>query len=183
MTVHPLSVKGARMAKIVCGCGATLPDNTDCISYKARLLADQDFPDFLEEMEAECSGPAPGKAWRYFGEIFQCGSCGNLIIFPPDGTARCDFQPVEQEHWQWVTRSYLGEGWKGILRGHYWRKSEAGEVFWYTNGDQGLLTGLSLQETRRLYGEKFDELRSRGVLQSSFMRIDGEEEHLWSRDG
>lgn len=168
------------MAKIVCRCGAVLPDSTDCISYKARLLADQDFPDFFEKMEDARPDAAPSEAWRYLGEIFQCRDCGNLIVFPPGGAPPCDFQPVDRDNWQWVTRSHLGEKWKGMLHGHYRKEKDLGELFWYTNGDQGLLTALSLDETRRRYGEKFEELRSRGVLKNSFLRVNGENEHQWS---
>ena len=80
------------MGKFMCKCGCIMCDNTDGISYKARLIADQDFFTFLDEIESECPHKAPSNAWRYIEDMFQCPDCGNLIIFRDE---RYDFQPVD----------------------------------------------------------------------------------------
>ncbi|WP_459477406.1 hypothetical protein [Clostridium saccharoperbutylacetonicum] len=108
------------MSKVVCECGSVLSDNTDYISYKARFIADQDFFDFLDEEKKAHKQGGEIYTWHYFGDIFQCPDCGNLIVFSADNEQRFDFQPLNMEKNKRVTLSYLGDKWREKLFGHYY---------------------------------------------------------------
>jgi len=160
-----------------------IPDSSDYAPYLARFIADQDWFDFFEVMENEEDSM---DTWDYFGDIFQCPDCHNLILFTADYSRRCDFQPLDKEKCANITISYLGDKWKGILRGHYYGsnsrleyKHDKGELYWQTNQENGYLEDISLEDLRKEYYKKFEELRSLGILRSAFLRIDGHDEHSW----
>lgn len=172
------------MAKVVCECGYVILDNTDYISYKARFVADQDFFDCLDEVEKESSD-----AWRYFRDIFQCPNCGNLMIYGTDYNQRYDFKPIDKERCKKITRSYLGEAWKGSLTGHFYGTQYAldhlqnkGELYWDTNKDSGFLRELSLEELKEAYLCKFEELKQQQILRSSLLEIEGKIVHTWPEE-
>lgn len=161
------------MAKIICRCGCVLPDTTDAISYKGWYIADQDFEDF----HAETGGERPG---RFFGTMFQCVDCGNLIVFTPGDRRRVDFRPLDGDRPEKITLSHMGDSWKGVLTGNF-RGGQPTEssLWWYTNRDQGFVTELPAEDLRARYYEKFAELSAQGVLKSSLLRVDDRYEHLW----
>lgn len=79
--------------KLMCECGHTIYDQTDYLSYKAYLISDQDWFDFLEEIDKaiEESGPTPKDKERACMEIrmllsklnkkvYQCQNCGNMFF-------------------------------------------------------------------------------------------------------
>ena len=65
--------------KFQCLCGKNLSDNTDEIPYKAHLIADEDWNQFIEEA---CAKP---QWWRLVTKIYQCPDCGCLRIEKPTG--------------------------------------------------------------------------------------------------
>ncbi len=154
------------MSKVVCECGHVLSDNTDYISYKARFIADQDFFDFLDEEEKAHKQGQQIYTGHYFGEIFQCPDCSNLIVFSADNERRLDFQPLNKEKSERMTLSYLGDKWKGNLFGHYYSthpleyKRNRGELYWFTNKEQGYLTDMTLEDLLKAYYNKKEELIS-----------------------
>ena len=97
------------MAKILCQCGRILSDSTDNIPYKARFIADQDFFSFFDEVESECPHEEPTMTWRYFGDIFQCPDCNNLMVFSADYKRRCDFKPINKEESANITLSQVND--------------------------------------------------------------------------
>jgi len=173
------------MSKIICECGYVIPDTTDYIWYKARVIADQDFDDFFDEIESECPHKAPSKARGYFNDMFQCPECGTLIIDDTDGE-RYDFPPLNKEKWGKVTLSCKGEKWKGHLYGNYYGANDIieyrrnkGRLYWMTNKESGYIEDMTLEELRDKYYKKFEELNSLGILRSSYLNIDGNGEHNW----
>ena len=169
------------MAKVHCKCGYVLSDSTDHISYKARFIADQDFYDFCDTVEQEAKVPID--ACKFFGDIFQCCECNNLMIFNADYTRRCDFAPVDKEQSSKITLSYLGDKWKGYLVAIYKSGNQSkSELYWNTNKDSGCAFDMDLEELRKNYYLKFEELKLQNVLRSSFLRIEGTYEHQWQHD-
>ena len=176
------------MAKIVCECSYVISDQTDYIREKAKFVADQDFEDFFKAVEKETSNDEElCISWDYLGDIFQCPNCGNIMIYSADYTRRCDFKPVNKEQCKNITLSCLGDNWKGFLRGHYsgakhpleYKRSK-GELSWDTNKESGYICNMTLDELRKGYYEKFEELTTSGILRSSFLRINGEDEHTFT---
>ena len=83
--------------KITCVCGCFLPDNTDGLSHKAHLIADQDWEELWEEVDAavEKSGPSAflkeaacmrlqELSRAMFRHMSQCPNCGRLYIMDKD---------------------------------------------------------------------------------------------------
>ncbi|MCL2386739.1 MAG: hypothetical protein FWC89_04215 [Defluviitaleaceae bacterium] len=95
------------MGKIQCECGNELSDSVQGASNRARFIAEQDLFDFLDEIESECPRIAPSKTWRYFGDIFQCFDCNNIIIFS-NGCYR-DFRPIEKAESANILTSQVGK--------------------------------------------------------------------------
>lgn len=177
---------GFELAKVVCECGSVISDSTDLISQKARFIADQDFFDYLDEVEKEYLNQKSFHTWRYFGDIFQCSNCGNLMIYSADYKQRYDFRPINQGQCKKITQSYLGENWKGTLVGHFYGTQCAlddmqnkGDLYWDTNRDSGFLRDLCLAELKEAYFRKFNELQQKQILRSSFLTVEGKVVHIW----
>jgi hypothetical protein len=151
--------------KITCVCGQLIPDQTDFISYKAWIIADQDWYDAL--------AGAPDDAWRLSRTMWQCRSCRRLYIDDRDGNLH-RFDPAEPTVPDNLLASKLGAHWKGMLRGH-WRKPaswlrEQGEVWWQCgDGDAGFEKITSRGEVIRRYHEEFERLRSNDTLRDAFL--------------
>jgi len=172
------------MAKVRCECGYVILDQTDYIREKARFIADQDFFDFWDSVEKEKDKEEICSSWDYFGDIFQCPDCGNIMIYSADYSRRCDFSPVNKEQCKNITLSYLGEQWQGHLIGHYYGETYSleymrnkGELYWETNKESGYIRDMTLEDLKKRYYEKYEELKELNILRSSFLRIDGEDEH------
>ena len=59
--------------KLRWACGNLIADNTDYLPYKAFVIADEDWEDFVE------SALRPnGPDWRLKQIIFQCSKCGRI---------------------------------------------------------------------------------------------------------
>lgn len=84
--------------KFMCLCGKVLSDNTDFLPYKARLIADEDWEQFLAS--AEQPG---GHDWRLAPAIYQCPDCGCLRVEKPAGQV-VFFRPEDSS----VSKSLLG---------------------------------------------------------------------------
>lgn len=79
--------------KFTCECGHIIYDQTDYLSYKAHLISDQDWFDFLEEIDEaiEKSGPTPkdkeiacmkirSLSSKLYKRVYQCKNCGNIFF-------------------------------------------------------------------------------------------------------
>lgn len=54
-------------------CGNLIADNTDYLSHKGHLIADEDWEEFLES-----ALPPDGPDWRLSQIIYQCPKCGRI---------------------------------------------------------------------------------------------------------
>lgn len=93
--------------KISCQCGCLIVDGTDSLPHKAHIVADRDWFDLLEGIDAviENCGKGEekrGKACMRVRELlvgktrsaWQCSGCGMLYL--DDGAGGlCRFKPVE----------------------------------------------------------------------------------------
>lgn len=172
------------MAKVICECGYIISDSTDQMRQKAKFVADQDFFDFLDTVEKEKDEKGTRSSSGYLGDIFQCPDCGNIMICCADNSRRCDFRPVDKEHSKDITLSYLGERWKGHLFGHYYGasysleyKRNKGELYWNTNKESGYICDMTIEDLKKRYYEKYEELKVLDILRGGFLRIDGKDEH------
>jgi hypothetical protein len=140
-----------------CACGDAVSDNTDCLSYKAHLIADQDFGDFLQASAAQ-------KRDVYSlvkATVYQCPSCSRLIVVPRGEGPIHTFAP-DGDSTQLLLRSVKGEDWKRTLLASWVDSEGRGYVYWgdtgTKEGDNGFVRLNSWQEVEKLYYEVFHRL-------------------------
>lgn len=164
------------MSKFQCVCGKLISDNTDFISYKARFVSDQDYFDLCDEIENKDFYKRADAFHKYLNDIYQCFDCQNIIFF--SNNERFDFQPLKKQEKPTVLKSVFGDKWKGVMTANFY--DGRGEIWWYTNVDGGFKQRLSLDELKKIYFDKFEELHKSNLLRSAFLRINGEIVHNYS---
>lgn len=167
--------------KIGCPCGASIPDTTDDLSYKASRVADRDREDLLF---ADDDVDAVRARFSELGRsMWQCTRCGRLCLddwghrlhwFVPENPDTLPRRLLSSVH---------GARWKGHLRGH-WRTDDRfgppGELWWSCgDGDEGWEEPASRAELERRYDEEFARLRDGGLLRSALLRVDGHTTRTW----
>ena len=81
--------------KIKCTCGGIIPDQTDYLSYKAHIIGDKNYFDFLdavdeaieskeEDREKLCMNVRRAEASRL---AWECSTCGRLYLSDENGKA------------------------------------------------------------------------------------------------
>lgn len=94
--------------KITCSCGNVLVDTTDGIAYKASFIADQNWFEFLDEIdmaieqEDSDKGKKINELRTYMGYVlgrnmYQCPVCGHLYIDDEKHQLH-EFIPVETDN-------------------------------------------------------------------------------------
>ncbi len=158
--------------KITCICGELLSDNTDFISYKAHVVADQDYFDYLDA--------APGRErHQYERAMYQCNDCGRLLLQNRAGDMHhyTFFMPEDATAAKSALRSNLGARWRGFLRGDWGRSRE---VWWFAgDGEGGAEQFETWEALERRYRQLFETLRARDLLRHAFLTKDAETVHAW----
>lgn len=161
--------------KILCECGSLIRDQTDFLSYKAHLIADQDITDALE-----LSDKGSSSWWHSLSRMmYQCGECGRLWINDHDNELRSFVPEQPAPH---LLSSIHGDKWKRLIRG-FWSDTTIGRP-------KGLLTWghLSNEDYEMFddwdamsvcYQRVFERLRDQGILRDALLRKNGETIHYW----
>ena len=92
------------MSKIICSCGAVLPDTTDRISYKGYIIPDKEIFDILDLIDKmiESENPDRHELIMTYREkislknIYQCYDCGRMLFETSPGNF-CSFLPEEND--------------------------------------------------------------------------------------
>ena len=183
--------------KFICSCGHRISDTTDYLPYKGHIIADQDWFDFLEEIDAaiEKSGPTPKDKENALMKIrdlsinlsktvYQCEECGN-VFFDTKQPYFEEFRSCNDNVNKGLLQSAKGEKWQGILYGEWvdvkptWSSSNG-----YIDGT-GLIKGTQYDNFETLEKEyylKFDELKKKNVLRYSTLKKNKTIIHSWSLD-
>ncbi|BBI34018.1 hypothetical protein [Cohnella abietis] len=182
--------------KFMCECGHPIYDSTDYLPYKAHLISDQDWFDFLDEIDhaIEKSGPTAKDKEKALMNIrslstnlskmvYQCSECGNMFF--DNNSPRLEvFRAASDSPNKTLLQSAHGDQWKGFLYGDWVDDNPIWRV-------KGYITASSLHEGKqcddRVTLEKeyyllFNELRDKSVLRSSILRKNGTIIHTWSLD-
>ncbi|ATL69065.1 hypothetical protein [Nocardia terpenica] len=168
--------------KIACVCGGLIVDNTDYVSNKAHLIADQDWDDALDDAAGEWHPDNLARKWSRL--MWQCRRCGRLYVDDPTGTVH-RFDPAESTVPHDLLASARGARWPGFLRGR-WQAPvisdrSPGELWWQCGkDDSGFEDLVSWEELERRYYEEFQRLHDLGILRSAFLWVDGGMSHQWS---
>ena len=166
--------------RIICRCGHTISDSTDCLPDKAHLLADQDLYALYDEHEDPA---ARFEAVRELMRcIYQCFACGRLCIDVGD-RGLLWFMPEEGRH-EHTLGSVLGRRYKVSLRANWASNPPVGPmgyVFWGSAGDLagGFEDCASPEAVEARYAEIKRELMVEGRLRDALLRVDGVDKDRW----
>ena len=182
---------------IACPCGNRIHDNTDFISYKARIIADQDFDDMVEEINKAVQRKVSGEEledvidaiddiiWRYADkDMYQCPECKRIFIdgvpsrprevhrFVPEGEVPGDLLiSVEGSKW----RGFLEAEWKDEKT--EWMETH-GSIYAKVNPSE--YYGFDDQQAFiKRYYELFEELKKAKRIRSAILWINGKRIHDW----
>ena len=166
-----------RQMKISCSCGEVIRDQTDYLSSKAHLIADQDWEDFAESSEKQKRLDR-----SYVRLCYQCSACGRLYIEDPSRALQCF---VPEGVLTGVLASSRGPDWPAPLIGSWADQPFGGgpKGRLWCEAEQGIADGFSeWAELERAYYELFGRLRSVGRLRSAYLSRNGKAVHSWARD-
>jgi hypothetical protein len=158
--------------KFRCACGEVIVDQVEFNLYKARLIADRDWNDYLD-----AAGTAAVPLER---NVYQCMECGRLHLVLADGTTRSFIPEQEPEA---VLDSSLGDAWKAPLVG-LWddRTSGTRKLGWLDcDATGGTTEGFDTwEELEHAYFQLFYRLRKFDRVRSALLRRNDETIHVWS---
>lgn len=174
----------------LCPCGNDIHDTSDCLSYKASLIADQDEEELWEILERaerphNDNVDIANEVMRLLHRnIYQYPSCGRIFIEDADDgfELKC-FEPAETVNKKLLI-SARGEDWRGYLYANWYDPKP--DYFKY----KGFITPLcnvkfdnlffdDYDAFERLYFEILDEMRARKILCRARLSVNRETEHLW----
>ncbi len=178
----------------LCECGHRISDTTDYISYKAHLISDQDWFDFLDAIDSAIEKSGPTKkdkevalmqirslAIKLDKSVYQCKKCGNLFFDNKSGHFEM-FQGSSEDVNKELLQSAKGEEWQGFLYGEWVDKKPDWLV---SNGyicADTLIKGKQYDDWETLekdYYTIFNELKLKNVLRSSSLKKNKKEIHSW----
>ena len=165
-----------RQMKISCACGAVIPDQTDYLSFKAHLVADQDWEDFAESSEKRSRLDT-----SYVRLCYQCPACRRLYIEDPSRNLQC-FAPEGASNR--VLASSLGCNWPAPLIGSWTDKPVGGgsKGNLWCEAEQGIAERFNeWEELERAYYDLFARFRPVGRLRSAYLSRNGKAVHSWVR--
>jgi hypothetical protein len=161
--------------KIACHCGAVIPDQTDFLSYKAHVVADQDWEDFVDASESK--GRIDSSLVRL---SYQCPQCGRLYV---EDASRALHAFVPDEHKVQVLGSSEGADWRAPLIGSWNDKPYAHQAkgHLWCGADGGTSTEFDdWNQLELAYQALFKRLRELNRLRSALLRKNGQDVHSWA---
>lgn len=183
-----------------CECGHRISDTTDYLSYKAHLISDQDWYDFIEEIDAAIEMPESTEgdkvkalmkiralSSKLSRTVYQCTKCGN-IFFGDNNSSKLEmFRSCSDESNKKLLISSLGDEWKGFLFGDW--VDDPPE--WRFNRLKGYISASCFSDIKeykdwesleREYYQILSELKDRNILRSSSLEKNHVKIHTWHLD-
>lgn len=149
-------------------------DQTDYLSHKAQVIADQDLFDALDVSEAGPAGWFPAMT----RSLYQCTNCGRLwfethddrlVSFVPEGDARG------------ILGSVFGERWKAPLRASWEDSRNPPGMLSVARGiEQRVIMFSDWDELAAMYHRILTEREEDGTLRDAMLTRNGQAVHVWS---
>lgn len=161
--------------KISCHCGAIIPDQTDYLSFKAHVVADRDWEDFVDSSESKKRIDS-----SFVRLCYQCPKCGRLFVEDASHELR-SFIP--DQHEAQVLGSSKGADWRAPLIGSWSDKPYSGQAMGHLWCDADGGTSAQFDDWSQLelaYQTLFNRLRKLDRLRSALLRKNGEDVHVWA---
>lgn len=180
-----------------CRCGYCFHDNTDCLPFKGRIIADQDWNDLWsliengirngENLHSVCDSISE----LFQREMYQCPECGRLYIDDDNGRTFTAFSPNgEAEPEPDVDRRMLesvhGKSWRGFLYADWYDNPPVwirhkGTIIPELNDKFDKLEFDDYDEFRARFFALYTEMREDDNIRSAMLRINGKREFSWFR--
>lgn len=175
-----------------CKCGYRITDSTDNISYKAHIIADQDWYDFLDRITAAIKSDETNREKvidEFYSDttdidklIYQCPKCGQIFI---DGEGRRLYSfCAEGETKTDLLLSVKGKNWQGYLQAEWedvkpeWSEHH-GYIWPIVNLDYDIPGFDDYNKFIEKYYQLFEELKSKNILRYSYMKRNMQILHFW----
>lgn len=178
-----------------CRCGYRISDTTDFISYKARIIADQDWDDFLDrivEAIESCETDREKVVDDFYSNtlgvekaMYQCPDCGRIFI-DGEGNSLYSFgaeEPVKKD----LLLSAKGESWQGFLHAEWddvkpeWREHH-GNIWPNINLKYNIPGFDDYNEFEEKYYQVFEELKNKNVIRNALMKRNRKVLHHWENE-
>ena len=175
-----------------CKCGNRISDTTDMISYKAHVIPDQDWDNFVDEI---CDAIESKETDRekviqnFFSKtlnadklMYQCTQCGCIFIDDEDNTLR-SFVPEGVVNTN-ILNSVKGENWKGFLQAEWkdeipqWQE-HYGNIYPIVNVKFKNLEFDDFQEFEDRFMEIFKELKAKKIIRYARMKCNNKNIFNW----
>lgn len=178
-----------------CKCGFLFHDNADCLYFKGRLIADQDWNDlwnYIDNGVKNRENPCDN-IWKLFPRsMFQCPECGRLYMEDDNGRTFTVFTPnseaePEPDVDKRMLESVHGKKWRGFLYADWyddppvWIKHN-GTIIPELNDKFDKLEFDDYDAFRARFDELFETLRKEDRIRSAKLRINGKQEFSWYRN-
>jgi hypothetical protein len=170
--------------KFKCQCGAMIIDQTDALSYKAYLLADQDYF-AIAEQHADNPSVQLTDMHRLSRQAFQCTACHRLYLDDPR-RGLLSFMPEHGDPANALGSTH-GDAYKALLHAA-WHGAKAdaqkGSLFWDQSGERpgGFEQHTERSVLEKRYAEVKQQLLKEGRLREARLIIDGQITDRWPRD-
>lgn len=178
-----------------CKCGERISDITDYISYKAHMIADQDWADFFERIDEAIQSDEADREKvidEFFHDtldvdniMYQCRKCGRIFINGKGGTLY-SFSPETPVPAN-LLRSAKGERWQGSLTAEWkdvkpeWSEHH-GYIFPNVNMRYDNLEFDDYDAFTERYYQLFEELKNKGIIRYAVLKRNKEKIHQWEAE-
>ena len=174
----------------LCPCGYDIHDTSDCLSYKASIIADQDEEELWEILE-KAEKPHTDKmdiateVMRLLHRnIYQCPKCGR--IFLEDAADKYElvcFEPVKDVNKRMLISEH-GENWRGYLYADWYDpkpcySEHKGFISPICNVKFDDLFFDDYETFERRYFEILHEMQTRKILRRARLNVNRETKHKW----
>ncbi len=183
----------------LCKCGYRIHDNTDCLSYKGTIIADQDmneFWDLIEKVErphaetVEIFNELVGLMGRY---IYQCPSCGEIFIEDQSNRSKLiEFTPCtegksEPDVNKRLLRSAHEEKWKGYLFADWYDEKPEwvkyrGMIMQNLNIQLDNLNFDDYEAFEKRFYELLEHLKGLNLINHAILNVNRKRTFMWQCD-
>lgn len=170
--------------KFKCPCGHVIGDQTDFLPYKGYLIADQDWEDLFEAVDAPATETPRHDWWpSLFRTVYQCAECQRLFIEDRDFDLVC-FEPQSEENTEHFLGSIAGPKWKRVLVGRWYDvpvvKTAPKGVIDYSHFETEQELHNEWDAMEKAYYECFERLKREKILRFALLRKNGDLLHDWT---
>ena len=183
----------------LCKCGYRFHDSSDCLSYKGRIIADQDWNEFWDCMEKlEKSHKNDHAIYERINHLlqlnlYQCPSCGRVFIEDPENRSQfirftpcLEGEPEPDVNKRLLISSY-GKKWKGYLYANWHDEkpewcAHRGMICPIVNIQLDNLSFDVYEDFEKGFYELFEHLKELKLISYAILNVNHKRTFMWSEN-